>query len=168
MSISVFVVWTAVLLGGFLLTVATYVRADRKRQQAADRELITLRDTIQQRDQALQRAELNSLRMVRYQIITARLAEALTIPEIVDIVINQGLGLWGAVSGAISLLDKETNALEIASDLTLNKRAKGMDLKGGGKPSKVKVPNKNHEGFNQQSCPYPPCIVACMSTRCNG
>ena len=116
MPINLLMLWTV------LLIVASVILMLRSRQvtfqnQARDRhtsdELQRLRKIVAKRDEALRLVEQNTARLTRYQLITARFSDLLTIPELVNIIINDGVGVLGGVAGAVVVRRAGSNTCEI-------------------------------------------------------
>lgn len=67
---------------------------------------------------ARERAEENAKRIAALQRVTAALATALTPIEVAQAVLEQGVGSLGASSGALALLNKENQTIEMLSSFS--------------------------------------------------
>ncbi|MHB8627135.1 MAG: GAF domain-containing protein [Aggregatilineales bacterium] len=67
----------------------------------------------EQAQQARRIAEQNAARIARYQLITSALSEAPTALQVIDVIINQGINMLGAVAGSVSMLSADGKRLEI-------------------------------------------------------
>ncbi len=65
-------------------------------------------------EQAARAAELNADRVSRLQSVTATLAGALSVPQVVQAVVQEGASTLGAVAGALMLLSEAGQHLELA------------------------------------------------------
>lgn len=58
-------------------------------------------------------AEQNAARIARYQLIISALTQTLTIAEVLDVVVNQGISMIGAVAGSVTTLSPDGQFLEV-------------------------------------------------------
>ncbi len=119
-----------------LLIVALVLLSRELRQrQRTEQTLRAIQDTLEQRVQSrtaeLQKsgdqraslyeqaqearriAEQNAARIARYQLITSALSGALTAPQVVEVIVSQGISMLGAVAGSVTTLTPDGQYLEV-------------------------------------------------------
>ena len=118
-----------------LIVALVLLNRELKQRERTEKALRAIQDTLEQRVQSrtteLQKsgeqraslyeqaqearriAEQNAARIARYQLITSALSGALTAPQVVEIIVSQGIGMLGAVAGSVATLTANGKYLEL-------------------------------------------------------
>ncbi|MHB8629387.1 MAG: sensor histidine kinase [Aggregatilineales bacterium] len=68
----------------------------------------------EQAQQAQRIAEQHAARLIGYELVTSALSEAVTVTEVIDVIITQGVSVLGAASGLVVMFTADGTMLEIA------------------------------------------------------